>query len=130
MKIAVDFDGTVVDHRYPTIGKEVPYAVSVLKSLIKEGHQIILFTMRSGYTLGDAIKWFGERGISLYGIQWDPTQHKWTQSNKCYADVYIDDAALGCPLIQVEGFNRPCVDWTKIREMIKQLEVSGIYIQS
>jgi hydroxymethylpyrimidine pyrophosphatase-like HAD family hydrolase len=116
MIIAVDFDGTVVDHRYPEIGADAPGAVDTLRALVKDGHDLILFTMRSGYHLGEAIEWFKYKGIHLHGIQYNPSQHSWSQSNKCYAQLYIDDAAFGCPLIQPEGFERPCVDWSKVRE--------------
>lgn len=116
MKIAVDFDGTVVDHRYPEVGQDVPDAVRVLKRLVEDKHKIILYTMRSRDSLKDAIKWFRDRGIHLYGIQFDPGQTSWTSSNKCYAQVYIDDAALGCPMKMVSGFAKRCVDWLDVEE--------------
>lgn len=114
MIICIDFDGTCVDHRYPKIGPDAPYAVETLKELDESGHQLILFTMRSGEKLEDAVNWFKEKDIPLYGVQFNPTQKKWTKSNKCYAELYIDDAAFGCPLIQPEGFENPCVDWIKV----------------
>jgi hypothetical protein len=122
MIIAIDFDGTVVDHRYPDIGPDAPFAIVTLKDLISVDHKLILFTMRSGYHLGEAISWFEILGIPLWGIQYNPEQTKWSQSNKCYAELYIDDAAFGCPLIKPEGFNRPCVDWLKVREQLLQKE--------
>jgi hypothetical protein len=75
-----------------------------------------LFTVRSGHYLGEAIDWFVERDINLWCIQYNPQQAHWSQSNKCYAELYIDDAAFGCPLITPEGFHRPCVDWIKVRK--------------
>lgn len=120
MEICVDFDGTVVDHAYPSVGVDVPGAVDTLKLLVMYGHKIILYTMRSdkygSTSLQDAIDWYGENGIPLYGVQVNPTQHNWTTSPKCYGQLYIDDAAFGAPLINIEGFNRPCVDWTKVIE--------------
>jgi hypothetical protein len=118
MIIAVDFDGTCVDHRYPGIGDPVPHAVDVLRELVQEGHQLILYTMRSGIFLDDAENFFVLAGIPLYGIQTNPTQKEWTDSPKCYAQLYIDDAAFGCPLIEVPEFERPCVDWLKVREKL------------
>ena len=118
MIICIDFDGTVVDHMFPFIGEPAPHAINTLHDLVKAGHKLILFTMRSGYPLGKAIYWFGVNQIELWGIQYDPEQHSWSQSNKCYAELYIDDAAFGCPLIHPEGFNRPCVDWQKVRETL------------
>ena len=117
MVIAIDFDGTVVDHRYPVVGPDVPLAVIMLKELINLNHKIILFTMRSGYELGYAIDWFYNRKIPLYGVQYNPDQGKWSASNKCYADLYIDDSAFGCPLIHPDGFERPCVDWSKVKDL-------------
>jgi hypothetical protein len=112
--IAVDFDGTVVDHCYPYVGKDVPLAVETLLKLQEAGCRIILWTMRSGVFLQDAIDWFVDKGISLYGIQKNPTQQEWTDSPKAYAHIYIDDAAYGCPLIDLPDFSRVCVDWKHI----------------
>lgn len=111
MKIAVDFDGTCVDHRYPAVGEDVPGAVEKLQALVKNGHKIILYTMRSGKELNDARLWFQKNDIKLYGIGFDPGQHKWTKSNKCHADVCIDDRGYGAPLIFPEGFSKPCINW-------------------
>jgi trehalose-6-phosphatase len=116
MIIAIDFDGTVVDHRYPEIGPDAPGAIETLKALVAAGHRLILFTMRSGYHLGEAISWFEIFGIPLWGIQLNPEQASWSQSNKCYAEMYIDDAAFGCPTIHPKGFKRKCVDWRKVKE--------------
>lgn len=118
MEIAIDFDGTCVSHEYPKIGEEIG-AIPVLKELVQKGHNLILFTMRSGQGLEDAVKWFAVNGIRLYGVQYNPTQAQWTASNKCYAQLYIDDAALGCPLIQPDK-GRPYVDWYEIKELLKQ----------
>jgi hypothetical protein len=75
--------------------------------------------MRSGIELEDAVLWFAENAIPLYGIQRNPTQDKWTNSPKCYAQIYIDDAALGCPLTFDETLSdRPFVDWKKVREIL------------
>lgn len=115
MEIAVDFDGTCVDHRYPQIGPEPPLCIQTLKDLTNQGHKLILFTMRSGKGLSDAVQWFSNNGVTLYGVQKNPTQEQWTTSNKCHADMFIDDLAFGAPLIQPEGFFRKCIDWSKVR---------------
>jgi hypothetical protein len=138
MYIGIDFDGTCVTHEFPNIGKDIG-AVPILKELVKEGHQLILFTMRSDKKevltdhfeihskaepyLTEAVNWFKDNGIELYGIQTNPTQHSWTDSPKAYCHLYIDDASLGCPLIYPFGVNqtnhyRPFVDWVKVREML------------
>lgn len=98
MIIAVDFDGTCVKHRYPMVGEDVDGAVSVLKELVRKGHKIILYTMRRGDTLDDAISWFIDNDIELWGINRNPEQYGWFSSPKVFANLYIDDAALGIPL--------------------------------
>jgi len=117
MEIAIDFDGTCVSHEYPKIGKDIG-AVPVLKRLMESGNQLILFTMRSGKELQEAVDWFADNGLILYGIGYNPTQKEWTESNKCYAQLYIDDAALGCPLIYSSLEERPFVDWESVKMIL------------
>ena len=115
-KIALDFDGTVCKFQYPSIGKDIG-AVPVLKELISNGHQLVLNTMRSGQELEDAVEWFKDNEIPLYGINSTPGQSTWTSSPKVYAHLYIDDAALGIPLVR-NGRERPYVNWSEVREML------------
>lgn len=131
MIIAIDFDGTCVKHEYPKVGGDIG-SIPVLKELVKKGHQLILWTMRcdSGVKeglfssgLSDAIDWFSDNQIELYGIQRNPTQNIWTQSPKCYAQLYIDDAALGCPLIHPEDGSKPFVNWKRVRTLLKKQEI-------
>lgn len=139
MDICVDFDGTCVTHEFPNIGVDIG-AQRVLKRIIDEGHNIILFTMRgnlervnstsedihkeSGDYLSPAIKWFSDNGIPLYGINKNPTQASWTNSEKAYGNLYIDDAALGCPLIYNSSISeRPFVDWIQVEA---ELDAMGI----
>lgn len=121
MVICVDFDGTCVEHDYPEIGKDIG-AVPVLRDLVKGGHQLILWTMRSGTELEDAVEWFKFNAIPLYGVQRNPEQEAWTTSPKAYAQMYIDDAALGCPLIRDDAW-RPYVDWVKVRKLLVSAEI-------
>lgn len=121
--IAVDFDGTCVEHNYPAIGMDVEGAVEVLRTLNKHGHRIILNTMRSGQRLEAAVRWFRDRKIELWAVNRNPEQEQWTSSPKVYADIYIDDSALGCPLIFLEGVRRPVVDWKRVR---RALESDGV----
>jgi hypothetical protein len=114
MDIAIDFDGTVVTHDYPEIGEDIG-AVPVLKELVKEGHRLILNTMRSGEMLMCAVDWFSSNEIPLYGVNENPTQKSWTQSPKIYAQLYIDDAALGTPLVFPKNGKRPYVCWKRTR---------------
>lgn len=131
MVIAIDFDGTCVTHEYPKVGRDIG-AVPILKKLVENGHELILFTMRSDKPgispvtkqleeggLRDAIKWFWDNEIPLFGIQTNPTQVNWTSSPKCYAELYIDDAALGCPLISYP-FKRSYVDWYEVEKILRK----------
>ncbi len=123
MYIAIDFDGTCVTHDYPRIGKEIG-ATEVLKRLVEAGHKLILNTMRSDKELQDAVNWFKKNGIELYGVNENPAQKRWTNSPKVYAHMYIDDAALGCPLINApELSNRPFVDWDSIDLQLIQMGI-------
>lgn len=117
--IAVDFDGTCVEHNYPAIGMEVEGAVEVLRAINKRGHRIILNTMRSGEKLDAAVKWFSDRKIVLWGVNRNPEQEEWTTSPKVYADWYIDDSALGCPIMFIDGVRRPVVKWSKVRTLLE-----------
>lgn len=123
--IAVDFDGTCVTHEFPRMGKDVPYAIDVLRYWVRQGHKIVLNTMRSDQKerkyLSEAIAWFKINGIPLYGVNSNPGQRSWTSSPKTYAHFYVDDAALGCPLIKYEGFSeRPFVDWIMVDKLVQQ----------
>ena len=115
MIICVDFDGTVVTHEYPKIGRDIG-AIPILKKIAKK-HKLILWTMRSDKSLTDAVNWFNDNDIKLWGVNSNPNQCSWTSSPKAYAELYIDDAALGCPLIYNEP-ERPYVDWIKVEEIL------------
>lgn len=134
MDIVIDFDGTCVTHSFPEIGKEIG-AAPVLNKLVTAGHRLILSTMRSdgqreqvlsnGYKMheGDfltqAVGWFKENDIPLFGIQRNPEQDAWTDSPKAYGHLLIDDTALGCPLrIDLSLSNRPFVDWGKVEDFL------------
>lgn len=116
MIIAIDFDGTCVEFGYPSIGREAPHCVEVLHYLLDAGHKLILYTMRDGDELEEAVQWFKDRHIELYGVNENPTQHKWTTSPKVYADVYIDDMALGVPLTSASEGARKVVDWSDVMD--------------
>jgi hydroxymethylpyrimidine pyrophosphatase-like HAD family hydrolase len=98
MIIAVDFDGTLVEHCYPEIGREKLFAFEALKDLQKQNHQLILWTIRTGNELEEAVQFCRERGIEFYAVNksypeevLDPE----TTSRKIQADVYIDDRNVG-----------------------------------
>jgi hypothetical protein len=111
MQIAIDFDGTIAEHQYPLIGPPVPGAFEWMRRFQLAGAQLILWTMRSGRQLDEAVKFCRENDIEFYGVNTNPTQKRWTQSPKAYAHIYIDDAAYGCPLL-VSPLGRAYVDWS------------------
>lgn len=97
MTIAVDFDGTIVEYKYPAIGKERPFAIQTLRTLQQEGNRIILFTSREGEELDAAVAFCHERGLDFYAVNSNqPADALFTrQTAKVIADVYIDDRNLG-----------------------------------
>ncbi|MBO5832682.1 MAG: hypothetical protein J6Q95_05260 [Alistipes sp.] len=117
--IAVDFDGTCVEHDYPAVGMDVEGAVETLRALQARGHRLILYTMRSDELLDAARRWFKERNIELWAVNENPEQSEWTSSPKVFAHYYIDDAALGCPVMFIDGVRRPVVCWAKVRTWLE-----------
>ena len=97
MKIAVDFDGTIVEHKYPEIGKEQLFAFETLKQLIKQKHQVILWTYRAGRELDEAVEFCRENGVEFFAVNKNyPEEHyDGSISRKIDADVYIDDRNVG-----------------------------------
>ena len=99
MTIAVDFDGTIVEHRFPEIGPEIPFAIDTLKMLIKDHHRLILWSVREGQLLENAINWCRERGVEFWAINRDypeeKVENKQHFSRKLKVDVWIDDRNLG-----------------------------------
>jgi hypothetical protein len=137
MIIAVDFDGTCVRHEFPKVGADIG-AVPVLKALVANGHQLILWTVRGnvnnptttlpdlviepGSYLDDAVQWFKDNDIELYGINENPEQATWSKSPKCFANLYIDDMAIGAPLVFQLG-ERAYINWDYV---YRALVVAGI----
>lgn len=98
MVIAIDFDGTIVEHRYPEIGKEIPFSVETLKMLQQDRHKLILWTVREGHLLDEAVQWCKERGLEFYAVNRDypeETREDRGFSRKLKADMFIDDRNLG-----------------------------------
>ena len=113
MTIAVDFDGTIVENRYPEIGDERMFATETLKMLIQDRHRLILWTCREGRLLDDAINWCKERGVEFWAINKDFPEENVTKnqqfSRKIKADLFIDDRMVG-----------GLPDWGTIYHMIKE----------
>jgi hypothetical protein len=99
MIIGVDFDGTIVEDKFPEIGAEIPFATDTLKMLIKDHHRVILWTVREGKYLEDAVNWCREHGVEFYAVNRDypeeTVKNNQFFSRKIKADVWIDDRNLG-----------------------------------
>lgn len=113
MTIAVDFDGTIVTHEYPKIGKERTFATDTLKHLIQDGHKLVLWTVREGDLLDEAVNWCKERGVEFYAINRDYPEEERENNNhfsrKLKVDLWIDDRNIG-----------GIPDWGTIYRMIKE----------
>jgi hypothetical protein len=98
MIIAVDFDGTIVEHKYPAIGKEMIFAFETLKAMQKEGHLLILWTYRAGKELEEAVEYCRKKGIEFYAVNKSYPEEEFdenTYSRKINADMFIDDRNVG-----------------------------------
>ncbi len=98
LKIAVDFDGTIVEHRYPEIGKEILFAFDTLKELQKQKHLLILWTYRSGKELDEAVEYCRQNGVEFYAINNSYPEEEYDEefsSRKIEADIFIDDRNIG-----------------------------------
>lgn len=113
--IAVDFDGTIVDHEYPKIGKEKLFAFATLKRLNQQGHKLILWTYRAGPLLEEAVNYCRDNGVEFYAVNESYPGEKLDNktSRKINADLFIDDRNVG-------GF----LGWDKIWKLINGEEIS------
>ena len=119
MKIAVDFDGTVVEHRYPAIGEEKLFAFDTLKQLEKLGHQLILWTYRAGKELDEAVDYCKKNGITFYAVNKSYPEEEFDEnevSRKIDADVFIDDRNIG-------GF----IGWSEIWQILNPDSIDSQY---
>lgn len=98
MTIAIDFDGTIVENRYPKIGTEMPFATDTLKMLQRDKHKLILWTVREGDLLDEAVEWCRKRGVEFYAVNKDYPEEQSRHahySRKIKADLFIDDRNIG-----------------------------------
>lgn len=111
MLIAVDFDGTIVEHKYPAIGPEIPFAIDTLKKLAADRHKLILWSVREGKLLEEAVEFCRQRGLEFYAVNRDYPEEEKGQNNhysrKLKVDLFIDDRNLG-----------GLPDWGTIYEMV------------
>ena len=111
MVIAVDFDGTIVEHKYPAIGRELPFATETLRMLIRDRHKLILWSVREGRLLDEAVEWCRERGVEFYAVNRDYPEESREHdsfSRKLKADLFIDDRNIG-----------GLPDWGTIYQMVR-----------
>ena len=95
--IAIDFDGTVVEHKYPQIGKEMLFAFATLKALQDKGHKLILWTIRTGELLQEAVDYCKENGVEFYAVNKNYPEEVMDEktSRKLNADIFVDDRTVG-----------------------------------
>lgn len=112
LTIAVDFDGTIVEHRYPEIGDPIPDAFEILLKLQNEGHRLILWTYRSGKELENAIKYCKSKRLHFYAVNnnFPEERYNHSYSRKISADLFIDDRNIG-------GLPK----WNEIYEMVHHI---------
>ena len=117
MIIAVDFDGTIVTHEYPRIGKEIPFAIDVLKRLQQEEHhRLVLWTVRTGDKLEEALAYCREKGLEFYATNKTHPEEEEDAPRKLTVDLFIDDRNFG-----------GLPDWTKIYRNIKGIPDEDLY---
>lgn len=111
ISIAIDFDGTIVEHQYPEIGKEKLFAFETLKELQKRGVKLILWTYRNGKELEEAVDFCRQKGIEFYAVNKSYPEEVFDDgiSRKISADIYIDDRNIG-------GFP----GWSEVWQMLNQ----------
>lgn len=100
MTIAVDFDGTIVEHKYPQIGREIPFAIATLKQLQQEHHRLILWSVREGELLDEAVEYCRQRGVEFYAVNSNYSEEPVALNSACScrklkADLFIDDRNIG-----------------------------------
>lgn len=120
--IAVDFDGTIVTHEYPKIGRDIPFAIDTLKKLQEDHHlRLILWTVREGAELQEAVEYCRSRGLEFYAVNsnYPEESREHNEPRKLKADLFIDDRNLG-----------GLPDWGVIYQMIasgKQHDLESLF---
>jgi len=118
LKIAIDFDGTIVEHKYPEIGKEILFAFETIKALQKQKHQLILWTYRSGKELDEAVEYCRQNGVEFYAVNASYPEEEFDEdfsSRKIDADIFIDDRNIG-----------GLIPWGEIYQMINPIEAPSL----
>lgn len=122
-RVAVDFDGTIVDHAFPGVGKLIPGALDVIGEINDHGHQVVIWTCRHGCYLDAAVAFLKSHSVPFafanHDPEWPPGK-PWKEAAVGYKLAYtiaIDDRNLGIPLVTGES-GLPVVDWVKVRTML------------
>jgi uncharacterized HAD superfamily protein len=118
--IAIDFDGTIVEHQYPRIGKEMLFAFATIKELQKKGHKLILHTYRTGSLLDEAVEYCKQNGVEFYAVNKNYPEEEWNAKThrKLNVDLFIDDRNVG-------GFP----GWGKIFQMVMKQNIEDIQVK-
>ncbi|MGS2762784.1 BT0820 family HAD-type phosphatase [Sinomicrobium sp. M5D2P9] len=118
--IAIDFDGTIVEHKYPEIGREMPFAFATIKALQQKGHRLVLWTYRQDKSLKEAVDYCKKQGVEFYAVNENYTGENRQKgySRKLDADVFIDDRNVG-------GF----LGWEKIWEVLHPEESMTVTVK-
>ncbi|GAO28168.1 BT0820 family HAD-type phosphatase [Geofilum rubicundum] len=137
MIIAVDFDGTIVEHRYPSIGKEKFFAFETLRALQKDGHQLVLWTYRDGHLLEEAVEYCRSKGVEFYAVNssYPNEELEPGQSRKIHADLFIDDRIVfGFPgwgeiyqSINPDASSHGAMDYQKQYERAQSKSLNGLW---
>lgn len=124
MKIAVDFDGTIVEHKYPAIGKVLPFAFETLKMLQNKEHQLVLWTYRTGRYLDEAVEFCRQNGVEFFAVNENYPGEIFddSKSRKIDCDCFIDDRNIGGLIAWGEIYHilHPEDDQTKIARPTKK----------
>jgi len=107
--IAIDFDGTIVEDKYPAIGKPMMFAFETMKKMQEDGHRLILWTYRQGEKLEEAVEFCRKNGIEFYAVNKNFVEEDYIPNvpRKLKADIFIDDRNIG-------GF----IGWGKIYQIL------------
>lgn len=130
--IAVDFDGTIVEHMFPEIGAIKQNVVDRVKKWYAEGHTIIIWTCRTDQYAEEAKKFLAEQEIPYHYFNENPTSPFGDWCRKILADVYLDDRALSVD--DIDSFNLETLSFEgdEVLEDIKTLvcKINELSIQT
>lgn len=106
--LAVDFDGTLVENKFPNIGNPDFVVANVVKTYQENGWKVILWTCRTDEILQEAVDFCS----NVLGIEFDavndnlPEVQKYYGGNtrKVFANLYWDDRNA---VLRVRGVDQP-----------------------